>query len=80
VNCMFEYNICNQADEEIFRAQCKAIEANVPGLHIKDLLDDVDGTLVQKYDHAKGIIIVKNDLQVDALYVLSDFDLTPYFK
>lgn len=42
--------------------------------------DDVDGTLVQRYNHANGVITVKNDIQVDALYVLSDFDLLTYFN
>lgn len=43
------------------------------------LLQDVDGTLIQKYEHQKGKILVKNDEQVDALYVESDFELTSYF-
>lgn len=77
---MFEYNICNQADEKLFHAQCRAIEEHIPGLHKKDLLDDVDGTLVQRYAHARGTITVKNDLQVNALYVLAEFDLMPYFN
>ena len=77
---MFEYNICNQSDEQIFRDQCRAIEKHIPELIKSDLLVDVDGTLVQKYRHARGLIVVKNDVQVDALYVLADFDLLPYFE
>lgn len=77
---MFEYNICNQADVKLFYAQCRAIEEHISGLSKGTLLDDVDGTLVQHYDHSKGVITVKNDLQVDALYVLADFDLLPYFN
>ena len=77
---MFEYNVCTQADEELFYKQCRSIEDNVPGLSASELLDDVDGTLVQKYSHPNGTIVVKNDCQVDALYVQSDFDLLLYFK
>lgn len=77
---MFEYNICNQADEKLFHDQCRAIEKHIPALNKKKLLEDVDGTLVQQYDHEKGFVTVKNDLQVDALYVQADFDLMPYFK
>ena len=77
---MYEYNICDQADEELFNKQCRAIEEHIPGLLAYDLLRDVDGTLVQKYTHVKGTIKVKNDVQVDALFVVADFDLLPYFK
>ena len=77
---MFEYNICNQADENLFHEQCRAIEEHIPNLQKKELLNDVDGTLVQQYDHEKGLVTVKNDLQVDALYVVADFDLIPYFN
>lgn len=77
---MFEYNICNQADSEIFYKQCEAIETHIAGIEKENLLEDVDGTLVQKYRNREGVIVVKNDLQVDALYVTSSFDLLPYFK
>ena len=76
---MFEYNICNQADEDLFRKQCRALEKYLPGLQLVAILDDVDGTKVQKYRNASGTVEVRNDLQVDALYVVSDFDLMPYF-
>lgn len=77
---MFEYTVCTQANESLFYQQCKSIEDNVPGLTASELLDDVDGTLVQRYSHQRGCVVVKNDCQVDALYVQSDFDLLPYFK
>ena len=77
---MFEYNICNQADAKLFKRQCRALESNIPNLQVSDLLEDVDGTLIQTYHHHNGTIKVKNDMQVDALYVTSDFDLTPYFS
>ena len=77
---MFEYNICNRADEQLFYRQCRAIEKYIPNLKKGELLNDVDGTLVQKYNHEKGSITVKNDCQVDVLYVDAEFDLTPYFR
>ena len=77
---MFEYNICNQADAELFQKQCQALEKHVFGIYAKESLEDVDGTLIQFYQHELGAIIVKNDMQVDALYVVSEFDLMPYFK
>lgn len=77
---MFEYNICNQADAQLFERQCRALELNIPDLQASALLEDVDGTLTQTYHHRNGAIMVKNDMQVDALYVTSDFDLTQYFS
>jgi hypothetical protein len=77
---MFDYTICDQADELLFRKQCFALERNVQGLTNDALLESPDGTLIQKYTHPKGTVMVKNDVQVDALYILSDFDLLPYFK
>ena len=76
---MFEYNICNQADAKLFEKQCQALELNIPNLQASDLLEDVDGTLIQTYHHRNGEIKVINDIQVDALYVISDFNLLPYF-
>ncbi len=77
---MFEYNICNQADEELFYKQCAAIENSIPALSKLSLQEDVDGTMVQKYESCLGTITVRNDVQVDALYVLSEFDLLPFFQ
>lgn len=77
---MFEYNICNQADTELFYKQCKAIEDNIMHLEKNELIEDVDGSLIQMYSSRCGKITVWNDLQVDALYVLSEFDLLPFFQ
>lgn len=77
---MFDYNICNQADEKLFEKQCRALELKIPNLQASNLLEDVDGTLIQTYHHSNGEIKVINDTQVDALYVISEFDLLPYFS
>ena len=77
---MFRYNICNQTDVVLFHKQCQALEKRIPDLSAEDLLEDVDGTLVQKYKHPAGVIEVRNDAQVDALLVISAFDLLPYFE
>lgn len=76
---MFQYNICNQADIELFQKQCVALEKRLPELKADQLLQDVDGSLIQRYTHPKGVVTVRNDMQIDALYVSSDFDLLPYF-
>ena len=77
---MYEYNICNYADATLFTKQCHALEQNIPHIKTEELYEDVDGTKVQKYSHPNGSVIVKNDARVDALYVIADFDLLPYFS
>ena len=77
---MFEYAICTEPDEDIFYRQCKALEKRFPEMAKLKLLDDVDGTLIQRYVHSKGMIRVKNDYLVGAVWVQSEFDLRPYFK
>ena len=77
---MYNYTICNQADSELFRRQCEALRRKIDGLKEKSYLEDVDGTITQVYLHPLGKVTVKNDCQVDALYVVSDFDLMPYFS
>ena len=50
VMMMFEYSICNQADEEIFKRQCNALEKKFSELLVKDnFLTDVDGSKIQTY-------------------------------
>ena len=76
----YSYTICNQPDEEIFYKQCKALEKYLPGLIKEKLLEDIDGSLYQKYQHNKGEIIVCNHIPIGAVYVDSDFDLLLYFE
>lgn len=77
---MYKYTICNFADEEIFYRQCRALEKHIPDLKQGRFLDCLDDTLVQYYQHPKGRIEVRNDADVDVVYVDSEFDLHPYFE
>lgn len=77
---MYDYNICSQADRALFHKQCQAIETHIKPLKKEQTIQDIDGTLVKKYYHRLGQITVKNDEQVGALYVTSDFDLTQFFQ
>ena len=77
---MYDYNICTVDDEEIFYKQCKALEKHIPNLVKVDLLQDVDGTLIQEYKLRDKTIIVKNDCYVGAVYIQSEIDIEPYFN
>ena len=48
------------------------------GITKKRLLEDVDGALIQIYQHPRGEIDVYNDEQLDEVYLRSEFDLRPY--
>lgn len=76
----FEYTICTQFDEELFKKQCKAFEKKFPNIEKEPLLEDVDGSSYQTYHHEGGDFVVANDYDIGCLYVESDFDLLPYFK
>lgn len=76
----FEYTICTQADGILFKRQCAALEKHIPNLKREQLLEDVDGTLIQLYHHERGEVVVCNDCDLNCLYVESDFDLETYFK
>ncbi len=77
---MYEYIICNVADEEIFYKQCRALEKHIPDLQVGDFLDCLDDTYIQFYQHPKGSIEVRCDADIDDVYVKSEFDLLPFFQ
>lgn len=77
---MFEYNICNQADEVIFEKQCLALEKNIPNLVKGNVLIDVDGSKIQPYSLKGSKIIVYNSTYLDEVYVKSEVELEQYFK
>lgn len=77
---MYEYDICNVYDINIFIKQCKALEEHIPNLHKDKYLEDVDGSQIQIYilnNNAK--IQVTND-KLLGVEVHSDEELTQYFK
>ena len=77
---MYEYNICNQADEEIFIKQCTALENKIPNIKKDKLLIDVDESKIQKYLLDGKEINVCNSNYTNDVYVKSEIDLMPYFK
>ena len=77
---MFEYSICNQADEEIFIKQCKALEDKVTNLIKDELLIDVDDSKIQKYLLNNKEILVYNSNYTNEVFIKSEIDLIPYFN
>jgi len=77
---MFEYNICNAADEDIFEKQCKAIERKLPAALKESVLEDVDGSKIQKFTLTHDEINIYLDYPVGAVYIKSSIDLEKIFS
>lgn len=77
---LYEYNICNQADEEIFLKQCNALENKIPNIKKAELLIDVDETKIQKYLLDGKEIKVYNSNYINEVFVKSEVELEQYFN
>lgn len=77
---MFEYWICNEADDEIFEKQCNAIEKKVTPLEKRRLLKDVDGSLIQIYAHQGKEILIYSDHFINEVYIKSEVKLEQFFN
>lgn len=77
---MFNYTICNEPDEILFKKQCKALEKSISGLVKEPLLHDVDDSKTQVYKLGDKKIIVHNSYYIGALYIDSEIKLEHYFK
>lgn len=76
---MFEYWICDQADEVIFQKQCEAIEKNIVPLQKKKMIVDVDNSKIQTYVFKGKEIKVHNDYFMNEVYVKSEIELQQFF-
>lgn len=77
---MFEYWICNEADDAIFEKQCNAIEKNVTPLEKGRLLKDVDGSLIQIYAYQGKEILIYSDHFINEVYIKSEVQLEQFFN
>ena len=77
---MYHYSICNVADEVIFQKQCRALEMHLPHLVKDELLEDVDGSLMQRYWLDGKMIRVYNINDIRSVYIDSEVELEPYFR
>lgn len=76
----YDYNICTNADEQIFENQCRALETHIPNLVKDKLLEDVDGSKTQRYYKDKKEILVKNSEYIGAVFIESEIELEHFFK
>ena len=77
---MYQYTICNQPDEKIFRKQCRALEKHIPGLRLLENLQDVDGSLIRIYDKDGAKIKIMNHFDLGGIFIDSEIELEQFFK
>lgn len=71
---MFEYDVCNQTDKQLFE-KCLNKLKNIIGMNFIDVLEDVDGSLIGRFIFDGKTVTLRNDENVDALYIRSETDL-----
>ena len=72
---MYDYNICLENSVEEFEKVCKRIEQAFPDVKKMNILEDVDGSLVQTYVKDGKEIDVHNDYEVGAIFIKSEMDI-----
>ncbi len=77
---MYQYTICNQPDEDIFRRQCEALERKISGIVKVSELTDVDTSKTCIYEKSGARITIKNDCYIGGVFVDSEIELTQFFK
>ena len=76
---MFQYTICNEPDEGIFRRQCAALEKRMIQLQKGKLLIDVDGSKAQFYTYEGKSIRVLNSYYLGGVFLNSEMELESFF-
>ena len=77
---MYHYNICNEADDDIFQKQCRVIEKHIPSITKEKPLEDIDGSATQIYTLKGKKITVHNSNYIGAVFVESEIALEKYFN
>ena len=72
----YDFTIWRDNSPKKFKEACAQIERAYPNCTKKELLVDVDGSTIQVYYLGKKKVVVYDDYDVGAVYVLSDADLS----
>ena len=77
---MYNYEICNVYDKEIFTKQCGALEKHIPQLKKDNLIEDVDGSQCQIYTFPNGKSLkITNDI-LFGIEIDSEIAIEQYFS
>lgn len=76
---MFTYTVYKNNSAEKFKEACAMLEIHYNKADKDKLLTDVDGTQIQVYHTNGNEIIVFNDIEIGAVYIKSQVDLSDIF-
>lgn len=77
---MYQYEICNVFDENIFDKQCAALEKNINGIRKISSLEDVDGSQIAFYELQNGKQLNIENNVLFGVIINSDFPIEKYFN
>lgn len=77
---MYNYKICNIFDKNIFIKQCSALEKHIHGLKRIDLLEDVDGSQMMKYEFENGKQLKVENNALFGVSIDSEISIEKYFN
>ncbi len=76
----YTYSICVPQNIEVFKKQCAALENTIPNLVFIKEDKDVDNTTIRQYHLNGKKLYVYNSYDVNEVYIVSEFDIDPYFE
>lgn len=78
-NYAFDYTVWRENSPEKFREACASIERALPHA-TSQTLTDVDGSTIRVFTVGEETVVVYDDYDVGAVFVLSDLDLSTVFN
>ncbi len=75
---LYHYTVSKNAKVSDYEKACLQIENNITNIKKDTPTIDVDGSYIQIYSVASKKIAVKNDYEVDAVYIDSEIDLSNF--
>lgn len=77
---MFDFTVYKDNSVTEFKKACAIFEEKFPQAYKENILEDVDGTLIQSYQINGKETTIYNDYDVGAVYLKSEMDLSKVFN
>ena len=72
----FDYTICGEYDVKKYRETVALLEKTLPEFRAKkEIVDTLDGDMIQVFEHGEDKIRVVNDYMTGAVYVESTIEI-----
>lgn len=77
---MYNYEICNVFDKNIFERQCAVLEKSINGIRKISSLEDVDGSQITFYELQNGKQLNIENNVLFGVIINSEFPVEKYFS